>query len=145
MVTGSGEACSPVTEFYNPNGGGTGVARDWTFFSLGNLTIAAAPIPTGACQTNNAGCVLSINVTGGPAWPPTALAAQALSLAAPAPANNAGSTSGFVVDNTSVSAQASSFYFTLGTNSTGAGPGVPSCNTTAGVGCAVKLTQAGLI
>jgi len=141
MVTGSGEACSPVTEFYNPNGGGTGVARDWIFFSIGNLTIAAAPIPTGACQTNHAGCVLSINVTGGPAWPPTAVAAQALSLAAPAPANNAGSTSGFVVDNTSVSAQASSFYFTLGTNSTGAGPGVPSCNTTAGTGCAVKLTQ----
>jgi hypothetical protein len=39
---------------------------------------------------------------------------------------------------------APSFYFSLGANSTGAGPGVPSCYTTAGVGCAVKLTQSGL-
>jgi hypothetical protein len=48
------------------------------------------------------------------------------------------------VDNNSVSPQTSSFYFTLGTNSTGTGPGVPSCNTTAGTGCAVKLTQGAL-
>ena len=45
------------------------------------------------------------------------------------------------MDNNSASAQASNIYFSLGTNSTGAGPGVPSCNTTAGVGCAVKFTQ----
>jgi hypothetical protein len=72
-------------------------------------------------------------------WPPAVLAGGART-----PGNVAGSTSGFVVDNTSISAQASSFYFTLGSNSVGAGPGVPSCNTTAGVGCAVKLTQSGL-
>jgi hypothetical protein len=35
-------------------------------------------------------------------------------------------------------------YFSLGTNSSGTGPGLPSCNTTTGVGCAVKLTQSGL-
>jgi hypothetical protein len=139
LVNASGSACSPVTEFYNPNGGGTGVPRDWIFFSFGNFAFPAAPVPAGACQTNNAGCVLSVNVTGNPTWPPAAADGFA-----PTPANNAGSTSAFVVDNVSISPQASSFYFTLTTNSTGVGPGVPSCNTTAGVGCAVKLTQSGL-
>lgn len=145
----SQRACSPVTEFFNPNGGGLGVARDWIFFSVGNSANNAAannPIPAGACRTDNAGCVLSINVTGNPAWPltlPTALIVAA-PVPASVPANNRSSTSGIVVDNTSTSAQASSFYFSLATNSTGAGPGVPSCNTTAGVGCAVKLTQSGL-
>jgi hypothetical protein len=145
FASATGEACSPVTEFFNPNGGGSGVARDWIFFSVGNRANNAAannPIPAGACRTNNAGCILSINVTGNPAWPPTL--PTALIVAAPAPANNAGSTSGIIVDNTSTSAQASSFYFSLRANSAGAGPGVPSCNTTPGVGCAVKLTQSGL-
>lgn len=145
FASASGEACSPVTEFFNPNGGGSGVARDWIFFSVGNLANSAAtnnPIPAGACRTNNKGCILSIDVTGNPTWPPTL--PTALIVAAPTPANNAGSTGGIIVDNTSISAQASSFYFSLGANSTGAGPGVPSCNTTAGVGCAVKLTQSGL-
>jgi hypothetical protein len=145
FVTVGGEACSPVTEFNNPNGAGAGVAMDWIFFSVGNLANSATtnnPIPAGACRSNNAGCILSINVTGNPTWPPTL--PTTLIVAAPAPANNTGSTTGIVVDNTSTSAQASSFYFSLVTNSTGSGPGVPSCNTTAGVGCAVKLTQSGL-
>ncbi len=142
LVSASGEACSPVTEFNNPNGAGVGVARDWIFFSIGNRSNngGATTLPAGsACRANRAGCVISINVTGNPAWPPAAVTNTA-----PVPASATGSTSGFVVDNTSVSAQASSFYFTLGANSTGAGPGVPSCNTTAGTGCAVKLTQSGL-
>jgi len=138
LATASGEACSPVTEFYNPNGAGTGVARDWIFFSIGNnATSTNPPLPTAVCST--VGCVISVDVTGGPAWPPT-VATHIV----PVPANAAGSTSGFAVDNAAditVSPQTSSFYFTLGTNSTGAGPGVPSCNTTAAVGCAVKLTQ----
>jgi hypothetical protein len=135
-------ACSPVTEFYNPNGGGLGVAKDWIFFSIANLANTAVidnPIPAGACRANNAGCVLSIDVTGNPAWPPAL--PTTLVLAAPVRANNAGSTSGIVVDNSSILAQASNFYFTLGINSITAGPGIPSCYTTAGVGCAVKLTQ----
>ena len=139
-ASASGEACSPVTEFYN-----SGAATDRIFFSIGNRANNAAtnnPIPAGACRTNNAGCVLSIKVTGNPSWPPTL--PSALFVSAPTPANTNGSTSGIVVDNNSASAQASSFYFSLGTNSTGTGPGVPSCNTTAGVGCAVKLTQSAL-
>ena len=82
---------------------------------------------------------MSIDVTGNPTWPPAAIT-NAVSL----PTNVAGATSGIVVDNTSTSAQASSIYFSLGANSTGAGPGLPSCDTTPGVGCAVKLTQSGL-
>jgi hypothetical protein len=154
FVSRSSEACSPVTEFYNPNGGGAGVARDWIFFSVGNLAnndavAANNPIPAGACQTNNQGCVISVNITGNPTWPPTL--PTTLVLATPVPPNDTGSTSGIIVDNQGTAigtgapyVQASSIYFSLGTNSTGAGPGVPSCNTTAGVGCAVKLTQSAL-
>jgi hypothetical protein len=138
LTTASGAACSPVTEFYNPNGGGTGVARDWIFFSVATTaTSTNPPLPSTACST--VGCVISVHVTGGPAWPPATATHNV-----PVPGNATGSTSGFVVDNQadiSISAQASSFYFTLGTNSTGAGPGVPSCNTTAGTGCVIKLTQ----
>jgi hypothetical protein len=141
LTTASGAACSPVTEFYNPNGAGVGVARDWIFFSIGTTaTSVNPPLPTTSCST--IGCVISIDVTGGPAWPPVTATHNV-----PVPANATGSTSGFVVDNeadiTAITGfpQASSFYFTLGANSVGAGPGVPSCNTTAGVGCAVKLTQ----
>ncbi len=144
-TTANARACSPVTEFYNPNGGGAGVAVDWIFFSIGNSANNAAannPIPAGACRTNNAGCILSVNVTGNPTWPPTL--PSTLFVAAPTPAHNTGSTSGIIVDNTSTSAQTSNIYFSLGSNSVGVGPGVPSCNTTAGRGCAVKLTQSAL-
>jgi hypothetical protein len=140
LANGDGEACSPVSEFNNPNGGGAGVTTDSIFFSIGNLAANANPIPTGSrCGANNQGCVISVNVTGSPAWPPATVTATA-----PTPPNNAGSTSGIVVDNTSTSPQASSFYFSLGSNSVGVGPGVPSCNQTAGRGCAVKLTQSAL-
>jgi len=142
LVAASIQACSPVTEFFNPNGAAAGVARDWIFFSFGQHASAGNPIPAGSCRSSGGtGCLMSINVTGEPAWPPTAAAAAALSVAVAVPTNVAGGTSGIVVDNTSTLGQASSIYFSLGTNSTGAGPGLPSCNTTAGVGCAVKLTQ----
>jgi hypothetical protein len=143
VTDGIDVACSPITEFNNPNGGGAGIARDWIFFSVGNNSVAASPIPAGSnCRTLAVGCVLSANVTGNPTWNATNPANFAN--AAAVPGNNAGSTSGFVVDNTSTLVQASSFYFSPAVNSTGTGPGIPSCNTTAGVGCAVKLTQSGL-
>jgi hypothetical protein len=68
------------------------------------------------------------------------------------PANTAGASSGIIADNVyevfsildgSNISQTSSLYFSIPT-STGAGPGLPSCNTTSGVGCAVKLTQSNL-
>jgi len=138
LVNASGEACSPVTEVYNPDGGGTGVARDWIFFSVGDNANTANPIPAGSCRTNNGGCLISIDVTGNPTWPPTVVTnARAM------PINVAGSTSGIVVDNvadTATSPQASSIYLTLGSNSVAASP----CNTRTGMGCALKLTQAAL-
>jgi hypothetical protein len=147
FVTRSSEACSPVTEFYNPNGGGTGVPEDWIFFSVGNLANSDPtnnPLLGTVRATNNAGCVISVNVTTATTWPLSLPTSTTFIHGTPVPPNDPGSTSGFMVDNISILGQASSLYFTLGTNSTGAGPGVPSCNTTAGVGCAVKLTQSAL-
>ncbi len=135
MVNGNGEACSPVTEIFNST-----AATDRIFFSIGNNLASGGGNPLTACRSNGIGCVASIVVTGSPAWPGGATVFNAL----PTPLNATGATSGIVVDNVSASAQASSFYFSLGANSTGAGPGLPSCNTTAGVGCAVKLTQSAL-
>jgi len=142
MTDTSGEACSPVTEFYN-----TTTSTDWIFFSIGNNANNGAPINGGStCRTSisggtvgHKGCIISINVT-----PPFTFPPSAVTHSAAAPSNTAGATSGFVIDNNSASTQASSVYFSLGANSSGTGPGLPSCNTTAGVGCAVKLTQSGL-
>jgi hypothetical protein len=142
LASNDGAACSPVTEFFNPNGGGPGVVTDWIFFSIGDFANSVLPIPAGGCQINGAGCVMSVDVTNpAAAWPP-----PSVTNTAPVPRRPAGSTSGIIVDNqadTSAGAfpQASSLYFTLGANSSGTGPGVPSCNTTSGVGCAIKLTQ----
>jgi len=129
LVNGNTEACSPITEVFN-------TATDWIFFSVGNNLnpSGSGPIPA-VCRGSGHGCVISINVTGSPAWPPGTVTNAAL-----APLNAAGATSGIVVDNVSGSAQASSFYFSYGTNSTAAAP----CNTIVGVGCAVKLTQSAL-
>ena len=150
LTSGSGEACSPVTEFFN-----TTTGKDLIFFSLGNRTNGGNPVPVGVCTAGldtdpRPGCIISVDVTNpAQAWPPPQASINATAVRVPAgtvngAGNNNSSTSGFIVDNSSASGQASSFYFTLGNNSTGAGPGLPSCNTTAGVGCAVKLTQSGL-
>ncbi len=149
LVSASHEACSPVTELYN-----TGTSTDWIFFSLGYNVTVGFPIPTGSC-TATTGCVVALNVTAwttapGTTWPPTTVPAGSAAVAVPPNLNCAGggdcesSTSGIIVDNVSAAGQASSIYFSLGANSTGVGPGLPSCNTTTGVGCAVKLTQSGL-
>jgi hypothetical protein len=148
LVSSSHEACSPLTEFYN-----SGTSTDWIFFSLGDNVTEGSPIPTGTCTTGanvGAGCVIAMNVTTwtttpGTTWPPASVPAGSAAVAVPL--NLTGSTSGIIVDNNAPSSpanQTSSIYFSLGTNSTGAGPGLPSCNTTAAVGCAVKLTQSGL-
>jgi hypothetical protein len=131
----SNAVCSPVTEFFNSSS-----STDWIFFSIGDQANTANPIPSGsACRMDRHGCLLSINVTGNPTWPPT-VASAGVSL----PNGIGGSASGIIVDNASTGAQASSIYFSLLNNSLGSGPGLPSCNTTSGVGCAVKLTQSGL-
>jgi hypothetical protein len=141
LASADGEACSAVTEIDNPNGGGAGIERDWIFFSIGNSANTANPIPAASgCRAANQGCVISIDVTGNPTWPPTTVT-NAVSVRT----NAAGGTSGMIVDNVSTAAQTSNIYFSLGGNSTGLGPGLPSCNITANIGCALKLTQSGLI
>jgi len=143
LASAGSEACSPITEFDNPNGAGAGIERDWIFFSIGNNAnngIIANPIPLGSgCRANNQGCVISVDVTGNPTWPPTTV-----SNAVTVRTNAAGGTTGMIVDNVSTAAQTSNIYFSLGANSTGTGPGLPSCNITANIGCALKLTQSGL-
>jgi hypothetical protein len=121
VATASAE-CSPVTELFNANApAGTG---DQIFFGVQNLGKGA--------NCAGAGCVMSINVTGAPG---------VLAIANSIPEING--PSGIIVDNqanTTLFPQASSLYFSSQGNST---TGVP-CGTLTGVGCAVKVTQAGL-
>jgi hypothetical protein len=168
--TANNVACSPVTEFNNTSS--SPASGDWIFFSIGNFAANATPIPTnsncrrGVDLTNGGkGCMLGINLTNAAnpvinpsgTWPPvdsffTAQGGNNNANAVALPNNVSGSSSGIIVDNVyevystfdgSNISQTSSIYFSI-PGSSGAGPGLPSCNTTAGVGCAVKLTQSNL-
>jgi hypothetical protein len=153
--------CSPVTEINNT--GASSAAGDWIFFSIGNFAADAAPIPpTSNCRSSvdaangNQGCLIGINVANaanpainpGGTWPPgdaffTVQGINNNSNATALRGLSTGASSGMIVDNVSGSSQTSNIYFSI-SNSIGAGPGLPSCNTTSGVGCAVKLTQSNL-
>ena len=158
--TTDGAACSPVTEINNT--GSSFASGEWIFFSIGGFAANAAPIPTtsncrsGVSLNGNQGCLMGINLTNasnpainpGGTWPPVNafFVAQGANNNANAVAllqNNAGSSSGIIVDNVSASPQTSSIYFSV-PNTGGTGPGLPNCNTATGVGCAVKLTQSNL-
>jgi hypothetical protein len=148
LTKADGTACSPITEVENPNA--TGGAKEWIFFSVGNHVNNTTPIPAGSCTTAGAGCVISIDITSG-LWPPAMVSSAVSVPAGPLTGPNGGnidSTSGIIIDNVAAdptaTLQVSSLYFSLTSNSTGSGPGIPSCNTTPGVGCAIKLTQAAL-
>jgi hypothetical protein len=163
-------ACSPVTEFNNTSS--SPASGDWIFFSIGNSAANTAPIPaTSNCRISvggtdgGKGCMVGINLTNAtnPAinptgtWPPMAafFTAQGGNNNANAVAlrnNPSGSSSGIIVDNVdavydpfngSNISQTSSLYFSVPISS-GTGPGLPSCNSTINVGCAVKLTQSNL-
>lgn len=121
VATGSAE-CVPLTELYNANA--PAVSKDQIFFGVQTLGSGT--------KCGGAGCVMSVNVTGTPAT--LAIANSIEEINGP---------SGIIVDNdasTASFAQASSLYFSNQGNSTA---GVP-CNAITGVGCAVKVTQAGL-
>ena len=121
VATSSAE-CAPVTELYNANA--PAGSRDQIFFGVQNLGSGT--------NCGGAGCVMSVNVTGTPAT--LAIANSIAEINGP---------SGIIVDNvanTTSFPQASSLYFSSQGNSTA---GLP-CGATAGVGCAVKVTQAGL-
>jgi hypothetical protein len=113
--------CGPLTEFFNANA--AAASQDQLFFSVAGDSTSAICIAAGV------GCVMSVNITNIPA---------ALTIGSSIP--EIMGASGIIVDNNSTSAQASSLYFSNQGNSTAA----LKCNTTTGVGCAIKLTQAGL-
>jgi hypothetical protein len=118
VATASAE-CAPVTELFNASA--PAASQDQIFFGVNGSGSGT--------NCGGAGCVMSVNVTGIPAT--LSIANSIAEINGP---------SGIVVDNVSGVAQASSLYFSNQGNSTA---GVP-CGATAGVGCAVKVTQAGL-
>ncbi|MGB2644751.1 MAG: hypothetical protein WA530_15355, partial [Candidatus Acidiferrum sp.] len=121
-VASNSAECSPVTEFFNANA--PAGSQDLIFFGVQNLGSGA--------NCGGGGCVMSINVTGTPGT---------LTIANSIPEIDG--PSGIIVyndANTTTYPQASSLYFSNQGNSTS---GVP-CGATVGVGCAVKVTQAGL-
>jgi hypothetical protein len=122
VATGSAE-CSPVAELFNANA--PAASRDQIFFGVQNRG--------SGINCGGAGCVMSVNVTGSPAT--LSIANSIAEVNGP---------SGIVVDNdanTTTFPQSSSLYFSRQGNSTA---GVPCGTAPAGVGCAVKVTQAAL-
>jgi hypothetical protein len=121
-VANASAECSPVTELFNPNA--PAATQDQIFFGVQNLGRGT--------NCGGVGCVMSVNVTSTPAT--LTIANSITEINGP---------SGIIVDNdanTTTFPQASSLYFSNQGNSTS---GVP-CGSTTGVGCAVKVTQAGL-
>lgn len=57
LVSASNEACPPVTEFYNPNGAGTGSARDWIFLVLETALPTLPPCPWAVLAARPTGAV----------------------------------------------------------------------------------------
>ena len=121
-LTTSNTACSPITEFDNPNGGGLGVARDLIFLSVQGNSVTSAPVN---CPAPSGGCLMSVDLTSG--LPTGTFATRA----------EAGGTSGIIVDGASTFAGASQIYFTpLGNQ---------RCTTSGSIGgCAIQASQQGL-
>jgi len=123
LAVGTGNAeCTPVTELFNVNA--PAATQDQIFFGTQTLGKGAS--------CGGGGCVMSVNVTSTPA---TLTIAHSIA--------EIGGPSGIIVDgfaDTTTYPQASSLYFSNQGNSTS---GIP-CSGTVGVGCAIKLTQAGL-
>jgi hypothetical protein len=116
--------CGPLTEFFNANA--PAASQDQLFFGVAGDSVSAI------CVTGAVGCVMSVNITSTPA-----------TLAIGSSIPEILGASGIIVDNnanTTTSPQASSLYFSNQGNSTA---GV-TCGGTTGVGCAIKVTQAGL-
>jgi hypothetical protein len=113
--------CGPLTEFFNTN---AATNQDQLFFGVASNGAGAA------CATT--GCVMAVNITGTPGT--LSINSSIAEITGP---------SGIIVDNnanTTTFSQASSLYFSNQGNSTALVP----CGATIGVGCAVKVTQAGL-
>ncbi len=113
--------CGPLTEFFNSNA--AAASQDQLFLGVAGDSV------TPTCITAGVGCVMSVNITSTPGT---------LTIGSSIP--EIMGSSGIIVDNNSTSAQASSLYFSNQGNSTNA----LKCGTSAGVGCAIKVTQSGL-
>ena len=116
--------CGPLTEFFNTNA--AAASQDQLFFSVASNGAGAN------CTTT--GCVMSVNITSTPGTLTVGSSIAEIT-----------GTSGIIVDNnanTTTFPQASSLYFSNQGNSTLTTP----CGSLLvfGVGCAVKVTQAGL-
>lgn len=121
-----GTSCSPVTEILNGS-------TDLIFLSQLGANKTTVPI---MCP-NGTGCIMSFDVSLG--------AALTTSTAPAARAGAANGTSGIIIDNTvGVPAGTSEVYFTPLGNGTCAGNGTFG-GPISGRGCAVQLSQAGLI
>jgi hypothetical protein len=120
--------CSGVSEFFNSSytsGGAHPAGTDLIFLSVTNFGKQAAPV---SCATNT-GCLMSFDVTSGAAI--TNLTGTA------ATRNEAGGTSGIIVDGSaSASAGASQVYFTPLMSMV--------CGTSGTGGCAIQASQSGL-
>jgi len=120
--------CSPVTAYFNSSnksGGAHPAGTDLIFLSVTGFGKQAAPV---GC-TNNTGCLMSFDVTSG--------ATITSSTATAATRNEAGGTSGIIVDgSSSASVGASQVYFNPLTSMT--------CGTSGTGGCAVQASQSGL-
>jgi hypothetical protein len=124
-ATGS-PLCSPVTEFFNSSdkrGGIHPAGTDLIFLSVTSLGQTVAPV---SCATNT-GCLMSFDVTSG---------VIASSTSTVATTNEAGGTSGIIVDGSSASTGASQVYFTP--------LGSMACGTSGTGGCAIQASQSGL-
>jgi hypothetical protein len=130
--SGAGNQCSPVTEIFNPN---IGAGTDLIFFSVdsGDLAHIGPPLPNPPGNLTNCvgtGCVLSFDITAG---------------TVPVHVLNSlpefGGTSGIIIDNVGTDPQEANIYFSRLRQSA-----LSSCGGSGAslVGCAVKLTQAGL-
>jgi hypothetical protein len=118
--------CSPVTEFFNSSQTGSGIhsaGTDWIFLSVTNYGVTASPVSCAA----NTGCLVSFDVTSGVMSSSTLTAATR---------NEAGGTSGIIVDGSSASTGASQVYFTPLTSMV--------CGTSGTGGCAIQASQSGL-
>jgi hypothetical protein len=125
-VASAAVECAPLTEFFNASAPAS--SQDQIFFGVQNSGSGA--------NCGGGGCVMAINVTGTPS-----------SLSIGSSIAEVGGPSGIIVDNnanpnTGSFPQASSLYFSRQGDSTVASP----CGFLgpAGVGCAVKVTQAAL-
>jgi hypothetical protein len=132
-LTTASATCSPVTEFYNPSGGGAGVPKDWIFLSVTDLGQTTAPV---SCPANT-GCIMSFDVTSGSTISSSTTTAATFSVP--------GGASGVIVDNgvaagtgtsTSPSGTSEIYYTPLGNG---------NCTTLMGIGgCLVQVSQAAL-